>query len=70
MDKEQEGRLLKHVEHIAETVERTHKTIHGNGREGLVTKVERHEGVLKVIARLFWIGVTAVVVAVAALLIA
>ncbi len=70
MNQQQAGRLLERVEHIAGTVERIDGTVNGNGKEGLVVKVDRHDRTLRNAGKLFWVITTAVTTAgVAALII-
>ena len=61
MNAQQAGRLIERVEHIAGTVERIDGTVNGNGKEGLVVKVDRHDRTLKSAGKIFWIVLSAVV---------
>lgn len=69
MNAQQEGRLIERVEHIATTVGRIDGTVNGNGKEGLVVKVDRHDRTLRGASKLFWIVVTAVATAIIAVFI-
>lgn len=69
MNAQQAGRLIERVEHIATTVERVDATVNGNGREGLVVKVDRHDRTLKNAGKLFWIITSALITAGGAVLI-
>lgn len=66
MNAQQEGRLIERVEHIVNTVERVDATVNGNGKEGLVVKVDRHDRTLKSASKLLWVIMTAVITAVVA----
>ena len=61
MNEQQEGRLVERIEHIVEKVTRIDRTIHGNGREGLVVQVDRHDRALKYIGKILVISLTALV---------
>lgn len=69
MNAQQEGRLMERVEHIATTVGRIDGTVNGNGKEGLVVKVDRHDRSLKNASKLFWIVVSAAATTVVAILV-
>jgi hypothetical protein len=69
MNAQQAGRLIERVEHIAGTVERIDHTVNGNGKEGLVVKVDRHDHTLKNAGRFLWIIMSALVTAAVAALV-
>lgn len=56
------ARLDERTESMCERIEKMDHTLHGNGKEGLVVRVDRLEQGEARRTKLFWILVTAVVV--------
>lgn len=57
-NEEQQKQNTKEHERIEATLLRIDRTLHGNGKEGLVTTVAKHSDSLGVLRRFLWAGLT------------
>lgn len=57
-NEEQQKQNTREHERLETTLNRIDRTLHGNGKEGLVTTVAKHSDSLSVLRRFLWAGLT------------